>query len=87
MAGAARCAPEGFWSADLARAAAAGVLEASSRYLHQHPRSGHQSRMGRKAGSSCGATPAWRPPLAPPDPGRALHSSAASETRQLSGPP
>lgn len=86
-AGAAGCAPERFWSADLAGAAAAGMLEASPRCLQRHPRSGDRARTGRKAGSCGGATPARRPPLAPPDPGRALRSSAAAGTREVSGPP
>lgn len=87
-AGAAGCAPEGFRGVDPARAAAAGMLEASPRCLQRHPRSGHGARTGRKAGSCGGATPARRPPLAPPDPGRAQHSSAATAgARELSGPP
>lgn len=84
---AARSAPEGFRSADLAGAAAAGMLEASPRCQQRHPRSRHGARTERKAGSCGGATPARRPPLAPPDPGRALHWSAAAGIRELRGPP
>lgn len=76
-----------FRSADMAGAAAAGMLEASPRCQQRHPRSRHGARTGRKAGSCGGATPARRPPLAPPDPGRALHWSAAAGIRELSGPP
>lgn len=85
-AGTAGCAPAGSPSPDLARAAAAGMLGASPRCLQRRPRSGHRPRSGRKAGSCGGATPARCPPLAPPDPGRALRSSAAAGARELGGP-
>lgn len=85
-AGTAGCAPAGSPSPDLPRVAAAGMLEASPRCLQRHPRSGHRPRSGRKAGSCGGATPARCPPLAPPDPGRALRSSAAAGARELGGP-
>lgn len=68
-----------------APAAAAGMLEASPRCLQRRPRSGHPPRSGRKAGSCGGATPARRPPLAPPEPGSALRSSAAAGAREPGG--
>lgn len=66
-AGAARSAPEGFRSADLAGAAAAGMLEASPRCQQRHPRSRHGAEGGelrwrdaRPAPASSSARPGAR---------------------------